>query len=92
MKRSKSRVLPAALSIALLGVMGCANVQQAAPVEAQAQVTLMGAAAVSIYRPDTRTLYLWTGDPRPSAKHPMNCMVFQISENPGDAPRSRPCQ
>jgi hypothetical protein len=50
-----------------------------------------GGVLISIYHPDTRTLYVWSGDPRPASKRPMVCYKFQISDTPSGAPISELC-
>ena len=101
MKRMKSGLVLAALSLALLGVTGCANLQQptpppaAAPTPAPEEVRTsleFGGVLVSIYHPDTRTLYLWSGDPRPKMRRPMNCIKIQLSDTPSGTPKSEACQ
>jgi hypothetical protein len=101
MSKMKNRL---ALSIALLGVTGCSSMQQpapapgatpAAPDPAQEQVRAdyqYGGVLISIYHPDTRTLYVWSGDARPASRRPMTCYKFQLSETPSGAPKNLPCE
>jgi|ERR1019366_1647233 hypothetical protein len=96
-KKMKTGLVLAALSLAILGVTGCANLQPPAPPPAPAPEEVrtsleFGGVLVSIYHPDTRTLYLWSGDPRPNVKHPMNCIQIQLSDTPSGTPKSSPCQ
>lgn len=101
MNRMKNGLVLAALSLGLLGAAGCAGVQQpaqaaAAPAAAAAEQVntsvSFGGAVISIYRPDTRTMYLWSGDPRTNAKRPMSCSKVQLNENPTVAPKVSLCQ
>jgi len=94
-----SGFLLAALSLALLGVTGCANLQPPppppAPVPAPEEIhaeMMMSGMVLSIYHPDTRTMYVWWGDPRPVARRPMNCVEMQLSATPSGAPKSQNCQ
>jgi hypothetical protein len=96
MKRMKGGLALAALSFALLGVTGCANLQPPAPAPARAPeevhaTVLQSALVLSIYHPDTRTMYVWVGDPRPVAKRPWGCIEIQLSDNPSDAPKTQIC-
>ena len=103
MKRIKSGLVLAALSLALLGVTGCANLQPAAPApappsppppapeEIHADMTMGGGMILSIYHPDTRILYVWWGDPRPTATRAMKCIEMQLSDNVSATPKSLPC-
>lgn len=104
MKRMKSGLVVAALSLALLGVTGCANLQPAAPApapapasapapaleEVHAEMTL-GGMILSIYHPDTRIMYVWWGDPRPAARRTMNCIELHLSDDVSATPKSMPC-
>jgi hypothetical protein len=92
----KSSLALAALSFALLGVTGCANLQQPAPAPALAPEEVHVSVEhtglmVSIYHPDTRTMFVWLGDPRPVAKMPMICLELQLSEDPGLPPKGLTC-
>src|SRR5260370_25499466 len=108
MTRMKTRLVLYTLSIAMLAVMGCSNMQTpapasgqsnppaspAAPDPAQEQVHAdyqFGGLLISIYHPDTRTLYVWSGDPRPTSRREMVCYKFQMSETPSAAPVSATC-
>jgi len=95
----KSGLVLATLWIATIGAAGCANLQPPAPPQApppapeQVQVSLQFAGVlVSIYHPDTRTVYLWSGDPRQASRRPMNCVKLQLSDTPSGAPKAQPCQ
>ena len=96
-KRINSGFVLAALSLALLGVTACANLQPPppapppAPEEIHAEMLLSGM-VLSIYHPDTRTMYVWWGDPRPVATRPMNCIEMQLSATPNGRPKSSSCQ
>ncbi len=95
MKMKKNRLALAALSLAILGAAGCANLQPPAPApapeEVHAGLAMGGAMLLSIYHPDTRTMYIWAGDPRPGSRRPMTCTKLQLSDNPGTAPKGQPC-
>jgi hypothetical protein len=99
MTKIKNGLALAALSLALLGAAGCANLQpsaQAAPAPAPEREVVntavtFGGAIISIYRPDTRTMYLWSGDPRTTAKRPLSCSKIQLNENPTIAPKLSLC-
>ena len=99
MKTMKSSLALAALSLGLLGVTGCANLQPPAPAapppapapEEVSVIESIGGVLVTIYHPDTRTAYLWYGDPGPKAKHPMGCVKIQIGADPAGTPKSYPC-
>ena len=96
-----------ALSLAMLAVAGCAaqsepsSAASPAPVTASAspatpQITTnfeFGGPQVSIFHPDTKTLYLWSGDPRPGPPHrPMTCIKIQMGDNPSGGPvTDAPC-
>ena len=97
MKTTKNGLVLAALSLAILGVTGCANLQPPAkpapapvPEEVHASVRT-GRLLVSDYHPDTRTMYLWSGDPRPNAVHPMTCTKIQLSDTPVGAAKTSAC-
>ncbi len=106
MNRMKNGLVLAALSLALLGVTGCANLQQpaaaSAPAPAPAAPALekeevraslaFGGVLISIYHPDTRTMYLWSGDPRPNPRRPMTCVKLQLAETPSATPTRSVCQ
>lgn len=99
MSRTKNGLALAALSLALLGAAGCAGLQQpaqaapaAAPAEQVNTAVSFGGAIISIYRPDTRTMYLWSGDPRTNAKRGLTCSKVQLNENPAVAPKVSLCQ
>ena len=98
--------LVCALSIALMGALGCASQQSqpassapaaaAAPTPPATEISThyeIGGPQLSIYRPDTRTLYLWSGDPRPGPTyHPMTCIKVQMSDSPSGGPvTTQPC-
>jgi len=92
----KSGMVLAALSLGLLGVTGCANLQQPAPAPTptpeEIHVTpLQGGLVVTIYYPDSRTMWVWVGDPRPTAKLPMKCIEVQLSADPTVAPKRLTC-
>ncbi len=80
----------AALSLAMLGMTGCANLRQPAPEVVQATV-LPSVLVVTIYHPDTRVMYVWGGDPRPTAKLAMTCLQIQLSADPSVAPTRQVC-
>jgi hypothetical protein len=66
----------------------------ATPDRAQEQVYAnfqFGGLLVSIYHPDTRTLYVWSGDPRPASNRPLICYKYQLSDDPTGAPKREPC-
>ncbi len=102
MKRMNSGLLLAALSLALLGVTGCANLQPPAPPPAPAPAPApapeevhasvqFGGVMVSIYHPDTHIMYMWYGDPRPNNKRPLSCIKLQMSADPNTPPKSLAC-
>ena len=73
--RMKNGLMLAALSLAILGVTGCASSsrprphQRPRPEEIRTSLEF-GGVLVSIYHPDTRTMYLWSGDPRADRQAP----------------------
>jgi hypothetical protein len=99
MSRMKNRFVFFALSLGLIGVTGCAK-QPAPPAPPSFTSTApevrtsleFGGVLVSIYHPDTRTLYLWSGDPRPNVHRPMTCIKMQLSDTPSGSPKSEPCE
>ena len=48
--------------------------------------------ALEIYHPDTRTLYLWTGTPKPQTKEQMHCFKIQLSDTPSGTPQRMECE
>jgi hypothetical protein len=97
-----------ALAIAMIAASGCAGQNQSpsatpAPVAAAPQSTPapvevrtnleFGGPQVSIFHPDTRTLYLWSSDPRPGPPHrDPNCIKIQMSDSPSGGPvTNEPC-
>ena len=63
-----------------------------APVEVRTNLEF-GGPQVSIFHPDTRTLYLWSSDPRPGPPHrDPNCIKIQMSDSPSGGPvTNEPC-
>ena len=63
-----------------------------APVEVHTNLEF-GGPQVSIFHPDTRTLYLWSSDPRPGPPHrDPNCIKIQMSDSPSGGPvTNEPC-
>lgn len=62
-----------------------------APVEIRSSLDVNGP-QVSIFHPDTHTLYLWMGDPRPAVRRPMTCVKIQMSDSPSGGPvTDEPC-
>ena len=63
-----------------------------APVQIQTNFEF-GGPQVTIFHPDTKTLYMWSGDPRPGAPHkPMTCIKIQMSDSPSGGPvTDEPC-
>ncbi len=47
---------------------------------------------LEIYHPDTRTLYLWTGTPKPKTKEQMHCFKIQLSDTPSGTPQRMECE
>ncbi len=93
MNRMKSALMLAALSLALLGVIGCASLQPPAPAPEQIRTSLeFGGVLVSIYHPDTRTMYLWSGDPRATSRRAMNCTEIHLADTPSGTPTGGPCK
>ncbi|HEY2662873.1 MAG TPA: hypothetical protein VGI47_00935 [Candidatus Binataceae bacterium] len=102
MKKSLICALPVVLFIAT----GCASQTQStpapaaaapaqstpAPVEVRTNLEF-GGPQVSIFHPDTRTLYLWSSDPRPGPPHrDPNCIKIQMSDSPSGGPvTNEPC-
>jgi hypothetical protein len=99
----KNRLLLSMLALALLGVAGCASMQPPAapaaaaphfstpPPEVRATILFTGL-LLQVYYPETRTLYVWTGNPKPKAPQPMNCFKLQLSDTPSGAPQRLPCE
>jgi hypothetical protein len=96
--------LVCALSLVLFAAAGCASQTQSTPAPAPAAPSTpapvevrtnleFGGPQVSIYHPDTRTLYLWSGDPRPGPPHrDQNCIKMQMSDSPSGGPvTNEPC-
>jgi hypothetical protein len=95
----------AVISLVVTGAMGCASMQQPAPAaaapaapqfttpapEVRASVQFSGL-LVQIYHPETRTLYLWSGDPRPKVKRPMQCFKLQLSDSQSGNPQRETCE
>ena len=95
-----------ALSLVLFIATGCASLTQStpapasaapapstpAPVEVRTNLEF-GGPQVSIFHPDTRTLYLWSSDPRPGPPHrDPNCIKIQMSDSPSGGPvTNEPC-
>jgi hypothetical protein len=93
------------LSLALLGAAGCASMQASADPatapaspqfstpapEVRASMQFTGV-LVQIYHPETRTLYIWTGNPRPTAKGAMQCFKLQLSDTQSGTPQREPCE
>lgn len=48
--------------------------------------------SLEIYHPDTRTLYLWTGTPKPQTKESMRCFKIQLSDTPSGTPQRMECE
>ena len=63
-----------------------------APVQIQTNFEF-GGPQVTIFHPDTRTLYLWSSDPRPGPPHrDPNCIKIQMSDSPSGGPvTNEPC-
>jgi hypothetical protein len=101
-----NRFMLKALSLAALCASGCANMQQPAdpsPVAPAAPhfstpqpevrvTTQFTGVALQIYHPETRTLYLWTGSPKPQAKETMHCFKIQLSDTPSGKPQTLACE
>src|ERR1700688_3162232 len=67
---------------------------QSTPAPAEVRSNLeFGGPQVSIFHPDTRTLYLWSSDPRPGPAHrDPNCIKIQMSDSPSGGPvTNEPC-
>ena len=97
-----------ALALVLFIAAGCASQTQPTPAPAPAAAAPsqstpapvevrtnleFGGPQVSIFHPDTRTLYLWSGDPRPGPPHrEPNCIKIQMSDSPSGGPvTNEPC-
>ena len=100
--------LACAISLVLFGAAGCATQTQSTPAPAPAAAAPaqstpapvevrtnleFGGPQVSIFHPDTRTLYLWSSDPRPGPPHrEPNCIKIQMSDSPSGGPvTNEPC-
>ena len=103
----KNRFLLSMLALGLLGGAGCATTQpQAAPdapaAAAAPQFTTpppevrasyeMGGFIVQVYHPETRTLYVWVGNPSMQARHPMTCFKLQLSDTLSGQPQKENCE
>jgi hypothetical protein len=103
---SIKKSLICALSIALIGAVGCASqpaqpaspapVAAVAPTPTPAEISThyeFSGPELSIYRPDTRTLYLWSGNPQPGSNYrKMTCIKVQMSDSPSGGPvTEEPC-
>ena len=103
----KNRFALNALALAALCASGCANMQpqSADPPPAAAAAshfstpppevrvtTQFTGIALQIYHPETRTLYLWTGSPKPQAKESMHCFKIQLSDTPSGTPQRLACE
>ena len=100
---SMKNSLICALSVVLFIATGCASQTQSTPATAPAPSTPapaevrsnleFGGPQVSIFHPDTRTLYLWSSDPRPGPPHrDPNCIKIQMSDSPSGGPMTNePC-
>ena len=92
----KNGLVLAALSLAILGIPGCANRQppaQPAPAPAP-EVGISaspGGLLVSGYHPDTRTAYVWYGDPRPSMKRPLSCVKIEVGSDEKNTSKAQEC-
>jgi hypothetical protein len=99
----KIRFLLSALSLAMLCAAGCATMQTPAtpPAPAAPQFStpppeirtsiLFSAVLLQIYHPETRTLYIWIGDPKPLKQQPMQCFKLQLSDTASGNPQRMPC-
>ena len=104
---SIKKSLVCALSLILFIATGCASQTQSTPAPAPATAPSpstpapaevrsnleFGGPQVSIFHPDTRTLYLWSSDPRPGPPHrDPNCIKIQMSDSPSGGPiTNEPC-
>src|SRR5260221_12229116 len=106
---SMENSLVCALSLVLFIATGCASQTQSTPAPAPAPAASasqstpapvevrtnleFGGPQVSIFHPDTRTLYLWSSDPRPGPAHrDPNCIKIQMSDSPSGGPATnQPC-
>ena len=104
---SMKNSLICALSVVLFIATGCASQTQSTPEPAPATAPApstpapaevrsnleFGGPQVSIFHPDTRTLYLWSSDPRPGPPHrDPNCIKIQMSDSPSGGPvTNEPC-
>ena len=101
-----NRLILSILSIALICAYGCATAQtpgDAPPVAPAAShfstpppevrvTTSFTGVSLQIYHPDTRTLYLWTGSPKPLTKEQMHCFKIQLSDTPSGTPQRMECE
>jgi hypothetical protein len=105
---SMKNSLICALALLLFIATGCASQTQSTPAPAPAAAAPsqstpapaevrtnleFGGPQVSIFHPDTRTLYLWSSDPRPGPPHrDPNCIKIQMSDSPSGGPvTNEPC-
>lgn len=103
----KNRFVLLALSLALLCAAGCTSLQpqpadptpptataphfSTSPPEVRVTTQFTGV-ALQIYHPETRTVYLWTGSPKPQAKESMHCFKIQLSDTPSGSPQTLACE
>ena len=103
----KNRFVISALSLVLLAAAGCASMQpqpadptpvapaashfSTPPPEVRATTQFTGV-VLQIYHPETRTLYMWTGSPKPQAKESMHCFKLQLSDTPSGTPQRLACE
>lgn len=102
------RFLAGIVLLGLLGSAGCANQQPAPgagtvaaaapapqfstpPPEVRASGLFSGV-IVQVYHPDTRTLYIWSGNPRPTSKQKMICFKLQLSDTASGTPQRESCE
>src|ERR1700722_8291864 len=101
---SMKKISIRALSLVLFLATGCASQTQSTPAPASAAPSTpapvevrtnleFGGPQVSVFHPDTRTLYLWSSDPRPGPPHrEPNCVKIQMSDSPSGGPiTNEPC-
>lgn len=84
---------PAAPSAAGLSAVAPASAPASPPPIQISTHYEFGGPEISIYHPDTRALYLWSGDPRPGPTHrPMTCVKVQMNDTPSGGPvTNEPC-
>ena len=53
---------------------------------------LFSGVLLQVYHPETRTLYIWIGDPKPQTRESMHCFKIQLSDTPSGTPQRMECE